>query len=121
MEETRLVANTAQTKTMVFDERNIERAVQLVGTTTENVNKLEYLETLITWDTNRSEEIKRRIGKVTSAMASLKYMWNGKKLTIPNKLRILTACVFSVLLYASETWILKETDKTKLLAFEMKG
>ena len=44
----------------------------------------------------------------------------GKKLTIQNKLRILTTCVFSVLLYASETWTLKETNKKKLLAFEMK-
>jgi hypothetical protein len=28
--------------------------------------------------------------------------------------------VFSVLLYASETWTLKEADRKKLLAFEMK-
>ena len=53
-------------------------------------------------------------------MASLRHVWNIKKLTIQNKLRILTTCVFSVLLYASETWTLKENDKKKLLAFEMK-
>ena len=45
---------------------------------------------------------------------------NGKKLAIQNKLRILTTCVFSVFLYASETWTLKKTDKKQLLAFEMK-
>ena len=53
-------------------------------------------------------------------MASLRHVWHSKKLTIQNKLRILTICVFSVLLYASETWIPKESDKKKLLAFEMK-
>ena len=53
-------------------------------------------------------------------MASLRYVWNIKTLTIQNKLRILTTCVFSVLLYTSETWTLKKTDKKKLLAFEMK-
>ena len=53
-------------------------------------------------------------------MASLRHVWNCKKLTIQNKFRILTTCVFSVLLYISETWTLKETDKKKLLAFEMK-
>ena len=53
-------------------------------------------------------------------MASLKHIWNSRKLSIDNKLRVLTTCVFSVLLYASETWTLKETDKKKLLAFEMK-
>ena len=52
-------------------------------------------------------------------MASLRHVWNSKKLTIQNKLRILTAYVFSVLLYASETWMLKKIDKKKLLAFEM--
>ena len=53
-------------------------------------------------------------------MASLRHLWNGNKLTIQNKLRIVTTCVFCVFLYASETWTLEETDKKKLLAFEMK-
>ena len=53
-------------------------------------------------------------------MASLRHVWNGKKLTVQNKLRILTTCSFNVLLYASETWTMKETDKEKLLTFEMK-
>jgi hypothetical protein len=53
-------------------------------------------------------------------MASLKHIWNSKKLKIDNKLKLLTTCVFSVLLYASETWTLKEVDKKKLLGFEMK-
>ena len=119
-EEAGLVVNGTKTKTMVFGERNIEKAVQMAGTTIENVDKFEYLGSLITWDNNCSDEIKRRIGQATGAMASLKHIWNGKKLTIQNKLRILTTCVFSVLLYASETWTLKETDKRKLLAFEMR-
>ena len=53
-------------------------------------------------------------------MASLRHIWNGKKLTIQNKLKILRTCAFSVLVYASETWTLKETDKKKLLVFEMR-
>ncbi len=53
-------------------------------------------------------------------MASLKHIWKSKKLMIENKFKILTICVFSVLLYASETWTLKEVDKKKLLLFEMK-
>ena len=53
-------------------------------------------------------------------MASPRHVWNSKKLTIQNKLRILTVCVFGELSYASETWTLTEIDKKKLLAFEMK-
>ena len=72
------------------------------------------------WNNNCSEEIRRCIGKAAGTMASLRHLWNSKKITIQNKLRILTTCVFSVLLYASETWTLKEIDKKKLLEFEMK-
>jgi len=119
-EQSGLMLNTNKTKTMVFGDRNIESSIHVAGNTIENVEKFEYLGSLLTWDNNCSEEIKRRIGKATGALASLKHIWNSKKLKIENKLRILTTCVFSVLLYASETWTLKEADKKKLLAFEMK-
>ena len=92
----------------------------MAGTTIENVEKFEYPGSLLTWDNNCSDEIKRRIEKATGVMASLKHIWKSKKLRIDNKLKLLTTCIFSVLLYASETWTLKETDKKKLLAFEMK-
>jgi len=105
---------------MVFRERSIDDRIQVAGETIENVEKFEYLGSLLTWDNNCSEEIKRRIGKATGVLASMKHIWNSKKLRIDNKLKVLTTCVFSVLLYASETWTLKETDIKKLLAFEMK-
>jgi hypothetical protein len=119
-EQAGLILNINKTKTMVFGDRNIDNSIQVAGNTIENVEKFEYLGSLLTWDNNCSEEIKRRIGKATGAMASLKHIWNSKKLKLENKLRILTTCVFSVLLYASETWTLKETDRNKLMAFEMK-
>lgn len=53
-------------------------------------------------------------------MASLKHIRGSKKLSLDNKLRVSITCVFSVLLYASEMWTLKQTDRKKLLAFEMK-
>ena len=120
VEQAGLILNVGKTKTMAFSDRKIEQEIQIESKNVENVDKFEYLGSLLSWDNNCSEEIRRRIGKAAGAMASLRHVWNGKKLTVQNKLRILTACVFSVLLYASETWTLKETDKKKLLAFEMK-
>jgi hypothetical protein len=105
---------------MVFGVRNIESRIQVAGNTIENVEKFEYFGSLLTWDNNCSEEIKRRIGKATDTMAALKHIWNSKKLKTENKLKILTTCVVSVLLYASEIWTLKEAVKKKLLALEMK-
>ena len=119
-EQSGLLLNINKTKTMVFGDRNIESEMHVAGKTIENVEKFEYLGSLLTWDNNCSEEIKRRIGKATGALASLKHIWNSRKMKRENKLKVLTTCVFSVLLYAAETWTLKEADKKKLLAFEMK-
>ena len=119
-EQAGLLLNTNKTKIMVFGDRKLGNSVQVAGKTIENVEKFEYLGSLLTWDNNCSEEIKRRIGKATGAMASLKHIWGSKKLSLDNKLKVLTTCVFSVLLYASETWTLKQNDRKKLLAFEMK-
>src|ERR1700722_4237388 len=115
VEQAGLILNINKTKTMVFGDRNIDNSIQVAGNTIENVEKFEYLGSLLTWDNNCSEEIKRRIGKATGAMASLKHIWNSKKLKTENKLKILTTCVFSVLLYASETWTLKGVDKQKTI------
>ena len=119
-EQAGLTVDVGKTKTMVLGDRKIEQEIQIGGKNVQNVDKFEYLGSLITWDNNCSEEIRRRIGNAAGTMASLRHVWNGKKLNIQNKLRILTTCVFSVLLYASESWTLKETDKKKLLALEMK-
>ena len=119
-EQAGLIVNVGKTRSMVFGDRKIEQEIWVGRKNVESVDKFEYLGSLITWDNNYSEEIRRRIGKAAGTMASLRHVRNGKKLTIQNKIRILTTCVFSVLLYASEIWTLKETDKKKLLAFEMK-
>ena len=119
-EQMELIVNGGKTETIVFGDRKIEQEIQIGGKNMENVDKFEYLGRLRTWDRNCSEETRRRIGKAEGAMVSLKHVWNSKKLTIQNKSRILAVCVFSVLLYASETWTLKETDKKKLLVFEIK-
>ena len=118
-EQAGLIVNVGKIKTMVFGDRKIEQELTTEHKNIEEVDKFEYLGSLIPSDNNCSEEIRRRIGKATRTMAFLRHIWNDKKLTTKNKLRIPTTCVLSALLYASETWTLKEIDK-KLLAFEMK-
>ena len=102
-EQEGLIVNVGKIKTMVFGDSKIDQEIQIGSKNVENVDKFEYLGSLITWHNNCSEEIRRRIGKATGTVVSLRHMWNGKKLAIQNKLRILTTYIFSVLLYASET------------------
>ena len=69
-----LIVSVGRTKTMVFGDRKIEQEIQTGSKSVENVDKFEYLGSLITWDNNCSEEIRRRIGKAAGAMASLKHV-----------------------------------------------
>lgn len=62
-EQAGLLLNTNKTKVMVFRDRKPGNSIQVAGETIENVEKFEYLGTLLTWDNNCSDEIKRRIGK----------------------------------------------------------
>lgn len=115
-----LIINTKKTKIMVFGEQDNGKDMKIAGESIENVNKFEYLGSLLTWDNNCTEYIKRRIGKATGTLVSLKHIISDGNIKVDQKIQILTTTVFSVLLYASETWTLKENDKKRLLAFEMK-
>ena len=118
-EQTGLIVNIGKIRTVAFDDRKIGQGIQIGGKNIENVDKFQYLGTLIIWDNNCSQETRRQIGKAVGTMTFMRHVWNNKKLTIQNKLRILIVCVFSVLLYTLETWTLKKIDTKKLLTFEM--
>jgi hypothetical protein len=94
--------------------------IQGLQETIENVDHFIYLGSNITWDNNCTEEIKRRIGMATSAYKDLKTVWEDKGVNVGVKLQLVKACVFSVLLYAADTWTIKKEDHKRLLAFEMR-
>jgi hypothetical protein len=50
-------------------------------------------------------EISKRIGKASGAMAELiKHVWENSKLTRSTKITVYRACILSTLLYGSESW-----------------
>jgi len=85
----------------------------------ENVTKFEYLGSLLSWDNDCGKEI-RRIAKALGAMAGFKKIWTSKEINVKTKFSILKACLFSILMYASESWTLRKRDKDKLMAFEIR-
>ena len=52
------MVNTAKTKTMVFGDKHIDEEIQISDTIIENVEKYEYLGSMVTWDNDCSVEIK---------------------------------------------------------------
>jgi len=86
----------------------------------ENVIEFEYLGSLLSWDNDCEKKIRRRIAKALGAMARFKKIWTSKEISVKTKFSILKACIFSFLLYTSESWTLRKRDKDKLMALEMR-
>ena len=105
---------------MTFGEQHPPIPIKVEGKEVNTVGEFEYLGSLITWDNDCSKEIKRRIGKAYGALSGFNKLWNSKVISLGTKIKVLRACVFSILLHACETWTLKKTDITKFNAFEMK-
>ncbi|CAH2241282.1 jg3343 [Pararge aegeria aegeria] len=65
------------------------------------------------------DEIKRRMAMSRSAMDKLQRIWRNRNITKATKIRLVTALMFPIYFYASETWTLRETEKKRIDALEM--
>ena len=64
-------------------------------------------------------EIRRRIGMAYGTLAAFDKIWKSHEISLRTKMQVLQTCVFSVLMYAAETWTLRKADLRRLDAFEM--
>ncbi|VDP27825.1 unnamed protein product [Schistosoma margrebowiei] len=65
-----------------------------------------------------SDEISARIRKARLAFANLRHLWRRRDIRLSIKGRVYCAVVHSVLIYDSETWLLRVEDTRKLLVFD---
>ncbi len=63
--------------------------------------------------------MKRRIGIARGIWQTLGKIWNAKEISRDTKIKLYETLVLSALLYNSETWTLRETEKQRLRVFEM--
>ena len=77
-----------------------------------------YLGAKITWNNDSTEEVKRRIQLATGAYGELRTVWKDKGIRLETKVQLLWTCVFSVFLYAADTWTISKTVAKRILAFE---
>ena len=72
----------------------------------------------ITADGDYSHEIKRRLLLGTKAMASLDSIFKSRDITLPNKVRLVKAMLFPVVMYGCESWTVKKAEQQRIDAFE---
>ena len=85
----------------------------------ERVTDFIFLGSKITTDGDCSHEIKRRLHLERKAMTKLGSVSKSRDNTLPTKVHIVKAMVFSVVMYSCESWTIKKAEHQRIDAFEL--
>ena len=114
--------NSRKTKVMkiiadkeCYDDQNLV----IGGEEVETVSDFCYLDTICTDCYDDTKEIKRRIAIAKTAVVSLAKVWNYKSISFTTKMRILKCLVFPIATYGAECWVMKDSDRKRIKAFEL--
>ena len=81
--------------------------------------KLQLPNTFVTADGDCSHEIKRRLLLGRKVMTNLDSIWKSRDITLPTKVCLVKAMVFSVVMYGSESWTRKKGECQRIDAFDL--
>ena len=70
-------------------------------------------------DGDCSYEIKRRLLLERKAMTNLNSLLKSRDITLPTKVHIIKAMVFSVIMYGCKSWTIKKAEHQRIDAFEL--
>ena len=73
----------------------------------------------ITADCDCSHQIKRRLLLGKKVMTNLDSIFKSRDITLPTKVRLVKAMVFSVVMYGYESWTVKKAKHQRIDAFEL--
>ena len=73
----------------------------------------------ITADGDCCHEIKRRLLLARRAMTNSDSILKSRDITLPTKVHIVKAMVFSVVMYRCESWIIKKVERQRIDAFKL--
>ena len=73
----------------------------------------------ITADGDCSYEIKRRLLLGRKVMTNLHSVFKSRDITLPAKVHLVKAMVFSVVMYGCESWTVKKAERQRIDAFEL--
>ena len=73
----------------------------------------------ITADGDCSHEIKRHLHLGIKVMTNLDSILKSRDITLPNKVRLVKAMVFPVVMYGCESWTIKKAECRRIYAFQL--
>ena len=92
---------------------------QIDGETMETVTDFIFLGSKITVDGDYSHENKRRLLLGRKVMTNLDSILKSRAITLPTKVRLVKAVVFSIVMYGCESWLIKEAQHQRIDALEL--
>ena len=92
---------------------------QIDGETVETVSDFIFLDSKITEDGDCSHEIKRRLLLGRKVMTNLYGILKSRDITLPTKVCLVKAIVFTVITYGCESWTIKKAEHRRIDAFEL--
>lgn len=114
--EVGLEININKTKVMRGNTNNT-RPITIGDTSIEDVDKFNYLGSVITKEGGTKDDIDNKLMKARATFGRMWKIWRSSQIAKKTKLRIFQACIKSVLLYGSETWLVNKKEMYKLQVF----
>ena len=93
--------------------------MEIDGETVETVSDFIFLGSKITADGDCSHEIKRRLLLGREVMTNLDSILKSRDITLPTKVCLVKAMVFSVVMHGCESWSIKKAECQRIDAFEL--
>ena len=87
--------------------------------TMEAVTDFLFLGSKITADSDCSHEVKRRLLLGRKAMTNIDSILKSRDITLPTKICLVKAMVFSVVMCGCESWAIKKAERRRIDAFEL--
>ena len=92
---------------------------EIDGETVETLSDFTLGGSKITADGDCSHEIKRRLLLGRIIMTNLDSIFKSRDITLPNKVRLVKAMVFPVVMYGCESWTVKKAECRRIDAFKV--
>ena len=92
---------------------------EIDGETVETVSDFIFLSSKITTDGDCSHEIKRHLLLGRKVMTTLDSIFKSRDITLPTKVHLVKAMVFSMVMYGCESWTVKKAEFQRIDAFEL--
>ena len=84
---------------------------QIDGETVETVSDFLFLGSKINADDDCSHELKRCLLLGKKVMTNLDSIFKSRDITLPTKVRLVKAMVFSVVMYGCDSWMVKKAER----------